>query len=195
MAYPDEKVTFRRVVGENLAEGIAGDTIKSDDHNNKAEVIENIEDTLGLNPEGSEATVRARLDAIETALGALKLVEMPIRISDVSAHVIDSGNDYTKSQGVTLTEGDHLLLIMTVEWTQYTNSVATNYLTIKDGTTVLGEESRCDGYGDGKKITTTIMRFLSSASAGSHTINFLNTAVGDQICLYRLSCIAVRFKA
>lgn len=40
----------------------------SSQHSNENDAIEAIEQVLGLNPEGSEASVRARLEAIETAL-------------------------------------------------------------------------------------------------------------------------------
>src|SRR3712207_5444009 len=40
----------------------AGNAIPASDHNDKADAIEAVEATLGLNPHGSFATVKARLD-------------------------------------------------------------------------------------------------------------------------------------
>lgn len=56
MVYPDSKETFR-VVDTN-------DILRKGDQNNMGGCVERIEDTLGLNPEGSYADVVTRLNAL-----------------------------------------------------------------------------------------------------------------------------------
>jgi len=63
--YPNNIKTFRRVVNRDLSQGILGDIVLAEDHNEKAEEIEAIEQTLGINPQGSFSTVKDRLDDIE----------------------------------------------------------------------------------------------------------------------------------
>jgi hypothetical protein len=66
MPYPEEKETFDRRVGKDLSQGIIGDPVYADDHNNTVDFIERLEDTLGLNITGEEETLAARLDAMPT---------------------------------------------------------------------------------------------------------------------------------
>ena len=49
MSYPEEKETFRRVVGENLAAGVAGDVVKAEDRNEVVDFLERLQDILGVN--------------------------------------------------------------------------------------------------------------------------------------------------
>jgi hypothetical protein len=63
--YPDEIVELRRVTGYPGGEVLDAHKVKAGDQNNMADVVEAIEDTLGLNPEGAFTDVAARLTDIE----------------------------------------------------------------------------------------------------------------------------------
>jgi len=63
--YPNGIKSFRRVVNRDLSQGIIGDIVLAEDHNEKAEEIEAIEQTLGVNPQGSFGSVKERIEAIE----------------------------------------------------------------------------------------------------------------------------------
>ena len=71
MPYPDEKETFRRVVGEDLTQGIPGDVIKAEDHNLTVDFLERLQDILGLNPQGSASSVAVRLQSLEDTVNSL----------------------------------------------------------------------------------------------------------------------------
>jgi len=66
MAYPVDKELFRRVVGENLAEGIPGDVVIADDQNNPANFLERLQDTLGLEVQGAFPSVADRLNSLSS---------------------------------------------------------------------------------------------------------------------------------
>ena len=66
MSYPNDKETFRRVVGEDLSQGIPGDVIKAEDHNAPVDLLERLQDILGLNPQGSYESVASRLSALSS---------------------------------------------------------------------------------------------------------------------------------
>jgi hypothetical protein len=65
--YPNEYDTFRRVKGRDLTIGEPGDIILPSDHNDFADAIETIEQTLGIYPQGTYQTVAERISAIEQA--------------------------------------------------------------------------------------------------------------------------------
>jgi len=71
--YPDEIVVLPVVQGRDLAQGILGDVVRADHHNAAWREIEAIETELGLNPKGSDADVRARLDRIDNAISQPKV--------------------------------------------------------------------------------------------------------------------------
>jgi len=71
--YPDEIVVLPVVQGRDLAQGILGDVVKAEDHNAGWREIEAIETELGINPKGSDADVRARLDRIDNAISQPKV--------------------------------------------------------------------------------------------------------------------------
>lgn len=64
MGYPNEIVRFRRVKNRDLTIGEPGDIILAEDHNELAETLEAVQETLGVNPQGSYASVAERLDNI-----------------------------------------------------------------------------------------------------------------------------------
>lgn len=65
MTYPNTKDTFRRVTADPKS------LLKIGDQNNMSDTVEGIQDSLGLNPEGSFATVLLRLNDIDTQLANL----------------------------------------------------------------------------------------------------------------------------
>jgi len=64
MSFPDDKETFRRVVGKNMPIGQQGDKVKTGDHNNVADFIERLEDILGYNFIDGYADLKAKLTQI-----------------------------------------------------------------------------------------------------------------------------------
>jgi len=66
MAFPDDKETWRRVVGKNLALGILGDKVKTGDQNNIADFLERLEDLLGYSFIEGYATLKEKLDDLPT---------------------------------------------------------------------------------------------------------------------------------
>jgi hypothetical protein len=65
-AYPAALDSF----ATNRADGTANATTQAADHNNYADAINKAEAELGTNPSGSDATVAARLDRVETSVTA-----------------------------------------------------------------------------------------------------------------------------
>lgn len=69
MGYPNEIVRFRRVKNRDLTIGEPGDIILAEDHNELAETLEAVQETLGINPQGQFQTVaeaiQNKLDKIE----------------------------------------------------------------------------------------------------------------------------------
>jgi len=66
MAYPDDKETFRRVVNQDLTQGIPGDTVDENDQNLPADFLERLQDIFGYNLLGGFDTLKLRLDNIDS---------------------------------------------------------------------------------------------------------------------------------
>ena len=68
MAYPVDKELFPAVTGRDPALGIKGDRVKASEHNKVFDFLERLQDTLGISILGGKASVKARLDDIESNL-------------------------------------------------------------------------------------------------------------------------------
>jgi len=89
MAYPDDKEEFRRVVNQDLPD-VEGDIVDKDDQNKPADFLERLQDTIGLNIKGGEASLNSRINLIESALNIIPGVEI-LLVKDFDDHTIILG--------------------------------------------------------------------------------------------------------
>ena len=71
MSFPDDKETFERVVGKNLAEGVKGDKIPATGWNAIRDFIERLEDLLGLDFNGIFVSHKLRHDDIDEKISTV----------------------------------------------------------------------------------------------------------------------------
>lgn len=71
MSYPTNKETFRRVVNQDLTQGIPGDTVDENDQNLPADFLERLQDTLGYNIKMGYASVKTFFDYIVSQLALI----------------------------------------------------------------------------------------------------------------------------
>lgn len=91
--YPGAITVLPLVEGRDLAAGILGDVVKSEDMNKHFRETEAIENELGINPKGIHADVAARLVAIEGAAGGgVNCATATVGESEDCDYVIDADN-------------------------------------------------------------------------------------------------------
>jgi len=66
MAFPDDKETFPRRTGKNLAIGELGDVIPAGDYNDPVDFLERLQDTLGTGLLAGYGSLKLRIDSLPT---------------------------------------------------------------------------------------------------------------------------------
>ncbi|MEE9572504.1 MAG: hypothetical protein V3W20_05625 [Candidatus Neomarinimicrobiota bacterium] len=105
--YPDDIVLLRDVTAYTGGPIVEANKNLAADQNNMGEVLEAVENTLGLNPEGGETDVVTRLEAIETAI----LARLQLAGGIMSGDLDMDGNTI---DGFTLLNGSTAQIVLSI---------------------------------------------------------------------------------
>jgi preprotein translocase subunit Sec61beta len=139
----------------NPASGDALSTGHAAQHANANDAIEAIESTLGLNPQGASATVKARLDAIEADswVTSARIADGTITGTDIASGTVATAN--VADGAITPIKTPVFTILLVLEITQALGSFRSVFSTA-------GTAAWDTGYGASNPITAGILRMFGS---------------------------------
>ena len=195
MAYPTDKETFRRVENQDIGQGIPGSTLDQDDHNKPVDFIERLQDTLGLEIQGTETSVAERLTAIESKF-QLKFFSV-VDFADISFTTAGFTKVFVAT-GYTAEAGDRIFIMGGADISFSTAPQSINVdVKLKTGVTEysLGWSSRMEiAVVAGKSRHALGSKSKVLATGGDFSIGLIGTGATDGGILYNPSFMFLVFK-